>query len=112
VFRLGPFGYLSPSPVVNAEPGTVPFAVNFDAVGHIVTADAGTNALSSYSLASNGTLIDSHRGNRPDCDMLGGYGSGSLLRLERWKCQRQQIRRATIGKAGTARYDRNGSGHG
>jgi 6-phosphogluconolactonase (cycloisomerase 2 family) len=56
VFRVGPFGYLSPSPVVNAEPGTVPFAVSFDAVGHIVIADAGTNALSSYALASNGTL--------------------------------------------------------
>ena len=56
VFRVGPFGYLSPSPVVNAEPGAVPFAVNFDAVGHIVIADAGTNALSTYSLASNGTL--------------------------------------------------------
>jgi 6-phosphogluconolactonase (cycloisomerase 2 family) len=56
VFRVGPFGYLSPSPVVNAEAGTVPFAVSFDAVGHLVVADAGTNALSTYSLAPNGTL--------------------------------------------------------
>jgi 6-phosphogluconolactonase (cycloisomerase 2 family) len=56
VFRVGPFGYLSPSPIVNVEPGAVPFAVTFDAVGHPVVADAGTNALSTYSLAPNGTL--------------------------------------------------------
>jgi len=56
VFRVGPFGYLSPSPVVNAEPGAVPFAVSFDQAGHLLVADAGTNALSTYSLAPNGTL--------------------------------------------------------
>jgi 6-phosphogluconolactonase (cycloisomerase 2 family) len=56
VFRVGPFGYLSPSPVVNAEPGAVPFAVNFDAAGHLVIANAGTNALSTYSLSPSGTL--------------------------------------------------------
>ena len=54
VFHVGPFGYLSLSPVVNAEPGAVPFSVNFDAVGHLVVADAGTNALSTYSLNWNG----------------------------------------------------------
>jgi 6-phosphogluconolactonase (cycloisomerase 2 family) len=54
VFHVGPFGYLSPSPVVNSEPGAVPFSVNFDAVGHLVVADAGTNALSTYSLNWNG----------------------------------------------------------
>ena len=31
--------------MVNAEPGTVPFAVTFDAAGHLVIADAGTDAL-------------------------------------------------------------------
>ena len=56
VFRAGPFGYLSPSPVVNAEPGNVPFAVTFDPVGHVVVADAGTNAVSTYALSPNGTL--------------------------------------------------------
>ena len=35
VFRVGPLGYLSPSPVVNSEPGSVPFAVSFDPVGHL-----------------------------------------------------------------------------
>ena len=56
VLRVGPFAYLSPSPVVNPAPGAVPFAVIFDQTGHLVVADAGTNAPSTYSLAPNGTL--------------------------------------------------------
>jgi 6-phosphogluconolactonase (cycloisomerase 2 family) len=57
VFRVGPFGYLSPAPVVNSEPGAVPFAVSFDAAGHLVVADAGTNALSTYSVTPAGSLL-------------------------------------------------------
>jgi 6-phosphogluconolactonase (cycloisomerase 2 family) len=56
VFEVGPFGYLSPAPVVNAEPGAVPFAVNFDTAGHLVVADAGTNAVSTFGLTPNGIL--------------------------------------------------------
>jgi 6-phosphogluconolactonase (cycloisomerase 2 family) len=56
VFRVGPWGYLSPTPVVNAEPGNVPFAVTFDPAGHVIVADAGTNAVSTYFLAPSGTL--------------------------------------------------------
>ena len=33
VFAVGPFGLLSPSPVVNPEPGTVPFALGFTPAG-------------------------------------------------------------------------------
>lgn len=55
-FNVGWFGYLSPSPVVNPEPGTVPFAMTFDAANRLVVADAGTDALSTFVLASNGTL--------------------------------------------------------
>jgi 6-phosphogluconolactonase (cycloisomerase 2 family) len=56
VFGVGWFGYLSPSPVVNAEPGAVPFAVSFDSAQNLVVADAGTNALSTFDLAPDGTL--------------------------------------------------------
>jgi hypothetical protein len=61
VFGVGPGGLLSASPVVNSEPGTVPFAITFDQAGHLVIADAGTNALSTFTLSSDGTvtLIDS-----------------------------------------------------
>src|SRR5262249_18470117 len=41
VFRVGLFGYLSPAPTVNSEPGTVPFAVAFDGAGNLVVAEAG-----------------------------------------------------------------------
>jgi 6-phosphogluconolactonase (cycloisomerase 2 family) len=55
VFALTPDGRTSATPVVNSEPGTVPFAVTFDSTGHLVVADAGTNALETFSLAADGT---------------------------------------------------------
>ena len=33
VFHVGFFGELSPTPVVNVEPGALPFAVTFDPAG-------------------------------------------------------------------------------
>lgn len=56
VFGVGPFGYLSASPVVDVEPGTVPFAVSFDGGGNLVVAEAGTNALATYSVNANDTV--------------------------------------------------------
>ncbi len=56
VFAVAPFGRLSAAPVVNSEPGAVPFAVTFDQEGHLIVADAGTNALSDFALNGNGTL--------------------------------------------------------
>jgi 6-phosphogluconolactonase (cycloisomerase 2 family) len=60
VFGIGAFGLPSASPVVNDEPGTVPFAIAFDGAGHLVIANANTNALATYALFPNGTvsLID------------------------------------------------------
>ncbi len=78
VFHVGPFGYLSQSPVVNSEPGQVPFAVTFDTAEHLVVADAGTNALSTYSLAWNGTLsaIDTvATGKSATCWVTGAQGA-------------------------------------
>ena len=56
VFGVGPFGLLSWAPVVNPEPGAVPFAVSFDAAGHLVVAEAGTNALGTFALNPGGTV--------------------------------------------------------
>jgi 6-phosphogluconolactonase (cycloisomerase 2 family) len=56
VFGVRPGGQLSRVPVVNAESGTVPFAIAFDQAGHLVIADAGTNALSVFALGPGGTL--------------------------------------------------------
>ena len=53
-------GRLSAAPVVNSEPGTVPFGISFDSSGHLVIAEAGPNALATFSLAASGSvsLID------------------------------------------------------
>jgi hypothetical protein len=60
VFGVGSGGQLSAAPTVNSEPGTVPFAISFDVYGHLVIAEAGTNALATFALAAGGTvsLID------------------------------------------------------
>jgi hypothetical protein len=56
VFRVGRLGYLADAPVVNPEPGTVPFAVSFDRSGNLVVAEAGTDALATFGLNANGTV--------------------------------------------------------
>ncbi len=56
VFGVSPFGRLSKTPVVNSEPGAVPFAVTFDQDGNLVVAEAGTNSLASFALGDNGTI--------------------------------------------------------
>jgi DNA-binding beta-propeller fold protein YncE len=60
VFGVRSGGRLSAAPAVNSEPGTVPFAISFDPSGHLVIAEAGTNALAAFALAASGTvsLID------------------------------------------------------
>jgi 6-phosphogluconolactonase (cycloisomerase 2 family) len=57
VFGVRFDGRLSAAPVVNALPGAVPFAVDFDAAGHLVVTEAGTNAVASFALAGSGTII-------------------------------------------------------
>jgi 6-phosphogluconolactonase (cycloisomerase 2 family) len=56
VFAVRPDGRLSSSPVVNALPGDVPFAVAFGPNEHVVLAEAGTNAVATYRLSPGGTL--------------------------------------------------------
>ncbi len=56
VFGVGSDGRLSSSPVVNAEPGTVPFAVTFDQAGHLVVGEVGPDALVTYRLHHDGTI--------------------------------------------------------
>ncbi len=56
VFRVGFFGELSLAPVVNVEPGALPFAVSFDASGNLVVADTGIGSLATYRLSGNGTV--------------------------------------------------------
>ena len=61
VFAIGSSGWPSATPVVNTEPGDVPFAVAFTAGDQVDVSEAGPNAVASFRLAGNGTLtaIDS-----------------------------------------------------
>jgi 6-phosphogluconolactonase (cycloisomerase 2 family) len=56
VFGVHHDGRLTASPVVNSDPGAVPFAITFDRSGHLVIAEAGTNALATFGLHANGTV--------------------------------------------------------
>ena len=56
VFGVGSGGRLSGQATVNSEPGTVPFAISFDPFGHLVIAEAGTNALATFDLSRDGTV--------------------------------------------------------
>jgi len=57
VFAVGPDGRPSAQPVRDAEPGTVPFAVAFDAAGHLVLGEAGPSSLATFVLRHDGTLV-------------------------------------------------------
>jgi 6-phosphogluconolactonase (cycloisomerase 2 family) len=56
VFSVNFLGGLSAKPVVNADPGAVPFAVSFDTGGHLAVAEAGTNAVATFTVNRDGTL--------------------------------------------------------
>ncbi len=55
VFAVNRFGGLSAQPVVNADPGQVPFAATFDAGGHLVVSEAA-NAVATFTVNADGTL--------------------------------------------------------
>jgi 6-phosphogluconolactonase (cycloisomerase 2 family) len=58
VFQVRNDGRLSAAPVVNSEPGTVPFGVTFDQSGNLVVAEAGTDALATFALSPLGAATE------------------------------------------------------
>ncbi|GAB3396725.1 hypothetical protein GCM10027568_31440 [Humibacter soli] len=79
----------STSPVVTPLPGTVPFGFQFDAAGHIVATEAGTNSVASFTVHADGALTQNAvvaTGQAATCWLVidGNYayasnaGSGSL----------------------------------
>jgi len=76
VFRVRHSGRLS-SPVVNAEPNTVPFAVTFDQSGNLTVTEAGTNAVATFDLHHGGTITPLHTvatGQAATCWIVGTDG--------------------------------------
>jgi 6-phosphogluconolactonase (cycloisomerase 2 family) len=49
-------GAVAQAPVVTSLPEAVPFAVDFDAAGNLLVAEAGPNAIASFKIASTGSL--------------------------------------------------------
>jgi 6-phosphogluconolactonase (cycloisomerase 2 family) len=60
VFFVRRGGQLSFSPVVNHEPNAVPFGIAYDRYGHVVLAEAGPNAVETFTLLRNGILVPLH----------------------------------------------------
>jgi hypothetical protein len=60
VFGVDAFGGPSATPTVTPDPAGVPFAVAFDPLGRLDVAEAGPNAVASFTLHRNGslTLVD------------------------------------------------------
>jgi 6-phosphogluconolactonase (cycloisomerase 2 family) len=56
VFAVRADGRLTTTPVANADPGAVPFAVAFDRAGHLLVANAGPNSVSTFDLHLDGTV--------------------------------------------------------
>lgn len=56
VFSVDGQGLLSASPVVNSEPGAVPFAISFGPRGRVLIAEAGPSALATFALSGGGAL--------------------------------------------------------
>jgi hypothetical protein len=56
VFAVDRFRGPSARPVVNVEPGAVPFAVDFDAKGRLVVAEAGPSVVATFTLNRDNTL--------------------------------------------------------
>ena len=56
VFKLDRFGAPSAVPVVNAEPGTVPFSFVDDGANRLFLTEAGTNSVATFTVASDGTV--------------------------------------------------------
>jgi 6-phosphogluconolactonase (cycloisomerase 2 family) len=60
VFAVNAFGLPSATPVVNSEPGDVPFSVAFEGANQVDVGEAGPNAVASFALHGNGTLQPLH----------------------------------------------------
>ena len=58
VFRVGPDGRLSSTPVANASATPVPFAFTFTPSGRLAAGEAGASSVTTYVVGADGTLAD------------------------------------------------------
>ena len=82
VFGLDRFGRPSVHPTVTPDPAGVPFAVSFDRAGRLDVAEAGPNAVASFTLHRDGSLTLVNRvatGQAATCWIV---GNGSHLYVD------------------------------
>ena len=58
VFNLTPWGSVAGPPVANPSATPVPFGFTFDRSGRLVVAEAATSSLTTYTVATDGTLTE------------------------------------------------------
>ena len=79
VFNLGRFGTPSAKPVVNSEPGTVPFSFVDDGANRLFLTEAGTDSVATFTVNHDGTVTQdaiSGTGQAATCWIA---GTGNLL---------------------------------
>ena len=79
VFDVSAGGLVSASPVVNADPGAVPFAATFDPSGDLAVAEAGTNSVATFALATDGSLSLLQRAGTGQAATCWVTGAGSFV---------------------------------
>ncbi|WP_329460569.1 lactonase family protein [Streptomyces sp. NBC_01497] len=112
VFNVDLLGGLTAKPTVTTlTGGEVPFALAFDAKGHTVVADAGTNSLDTFTVGRNGSLTKDDQaatGQKGTCWVVrdGNFffaanaGSSTLSGFEQSRGQLKEIGNTPAG-AGT-----------
>ena len=79
VFNLSRYGAPSAEPVVNSEPGAVPFSFVDDGANRLYLTEAGTNAVATFTVNRDGTVTQdavSATGQSATCWIV---GTGDLL---------------------------------
>jgi DNA-binding beta-propeller fold protein YncE len=97
VFDVRRSGGLSPTPVVNELPETVPFAMSFDAAGHLVLAEAAGN-VATFDVNGDGTLAPL------DLQVTGGAATCWIVRAG------SHFYASNTGSDTLSGYDVNGAG--
>lgn len=97
VFILGPGG-LPAGPAVTTEPNTVPFGFTFDTHGHLAVTEAGPNAVATFTVNGDGTLIPIAQAATGQAATCWISGTGTLLYA------------SNAGSASLSGYQDNGNG--
>jgi 6-phosphogluconolactonase (cycloisomerase 2 family) len=79
VFRVDAYGGVSRDAVTYEDTGAVPFGMTFDPAGHLVVAEAGVNAVTTFTVNGNGTLTLIERSGTGQAATCWIAGSGKLL---------------------------------